>query len=153
MDDLEFWECKRSHCRILKDNRIEFCARRREIAKDGDLCFNCKGGDDMGTAVEKKCVGCSKEFKPKSNVQKRCEECGAKHKAKMAADYRAAHAKTKAKPSQASRPSKPVRAKGNGAAYEESVDEQYLRSVGMTQIADQIAKFRQIAQLLREVLT
>lgn len=96
----------------------------------------------MGTAV-KKCVDCGEEYQAMSNVQKRCAKCKAEKKTTPVKKKAGRQGKV---------------SKGNGAraakgkAYVPSSEEEYLNSIGMTQMADELKKFRLMAQAARQIL-
>jgi hypothetical protein len=67
----DFWECPRTHCKMLKSNRAEFCAKRKERAKEWDLCFACSG-KPMSTYKNKLCTRCKKSKQAKDDLCYKC---------------------------------------------------------------------------------
>jgi hypothetical protein len=136
-DNEQFWECKKTHCKMLSSKRDEFCRIRREKALEGDICYNCEGEKTMATNT-KKCSNNDGKIAVKDGLCTKCYVAkhgtapyGKKNKKEIAVIEKIKH---------------------TASEYVQTEEERFLRKNNLDAIADEIQQLRTIVKTLKRYM-
>jgi hypothetical protein len=148
------FHCDRFHLDVPTAQQPAWCAK--QFRKGRDFCVDCKHGKAAAKMIpETRREGEETMEKAKCS----CGKCGA-NVVKEGLGW-GCYKKKYGKSPFPSGQKKDRKAKGratgkapssNGAAYKETAEEEYLRKIGMTQIADELKKLRLVALMAKEIL-
>ena len=65
-----FWICPKTHCKMMKNRRTAFCAKRRETALEGDICYGCT--IDTTSYKGRLCIICNESKQVKDELCYKC---------------------------------------------------------------------------------